>query len=155
MDANLVTAPSAVHELDPEALLLIVVGAHWRAEVSHRPLAYRLCETIRNRLKQTNGSRAAGDLSPIVCSDLWYLNDQQLAQRPIIALGDPALNAATAYLSTRLPTAFVLEQTLRVHLDPDFIEAQACIWGADESATVAGIDVFVERYLDEFLREAV
>jgi hypothetical protein len=53
-----------------------------------------------------------------------------------------------------LPTAFVIENTLRVHLDPEMIQLQACAWGVSASATASAVDLFVERYLDQFLRAA-
>lgn len=143
---------------DIERLVLVVVGAHLRAEAVDRPLAYRM----RDRIVQwQNENRARGEtedvmdgkaIRPIVCTDLWYLNDQALLGRPAICVGQPAVNAATAYLSNRLPTAFVVENKLRVHIDLEFIDRQACIWGVDGEATAAGVELFAEKYLDSFLR---
>ena len=39
--------PDAEPGLDPAYLVLIVVGAHLRAEEADRPLAYRLCEQVQ------------------------------------------------------------------------------------------------------------
>ena len=141
----------------PSELLLIVVGANLDAERRDRPLGYRLREQIL-RWQDERRSKATGDLpllQPIVCTDLWYLNDDSLRDKPVIALGDPSDNAAAAALANRLPTAFVIEHTLRVHMDLEFIDLQACLWGVNPSATVSAVDLFVERYLDDFLREAV
>lgn len=152
-------AESATGELALDRLLLLVVGAHPQAEADDRLLAYQLRRRIldwqeqwKRRAGAENGN---GLLQPLVCTDLWYLNDAMLRQRPVIALGDPAVNAATAYLSSRLPTAFVIEHTLRVQLDPEFIELQACLWGKTAQATSSAIDLFAERYLDDFLTEAL
>ena len=136
--------------LNIDSLLLIVVGAHIQAEASDRPLAYRLRDRI-SQWQQAEGCEADG-ITPFVCCDLWYLNDSELMQRPTIAVGDPEFNAATAYLANRLPTALVVDESLRVQLDPEFIELKACVWGVNPTATAGGVDVFVDRYLDAFLR---
>lgn len=139
-------------------MIMVVVGAHLRAEIDDRPLAYRLCDCMQRR--------SPGDAAPIktapphairptVCTDVWYLNNLELQERPVIALGEPGVNAATAYLCNRLPTALVIDNTLRIHLDADAAIPQACLWGANPAATSHAIDVFVERYLDGFLREAM
>ncbi len=58
-------------------------------------------------------------------------------------------------MAGRLPTAFVAEGSLRIHLDPEHIERHACLWGVDASATEAAVVIFTDRYLDGFLRRAV
>lgn len=154
-------------ELETGSLLLIVVGADLRAEISDRPLAYRLREQILRWQDEHDEAEADGiaesaglagnlghRLEPLVCSDLWYLNNPGLMARPTIAVGDPAVNAATAYLAPKLATALVIEQVFRVHLDLEYIELQACLWGVNPSATASAIDLFAERYLDVFLSEA-
>jgi len=128
--------------------VLLVVGAHLRAEREHRPLAY----TLRDRLAAMIGPD--GPLAPLVCTDLWYLNQPPLRARPTISLGSPAENALTAYLVDKLPVATAVEGLFAVQLDLEFIDLQACIWGADEDATAAAVDVFTDRYLDDFLRES-
>lgn len=129
----------------------MVVGAHLRAEVAHRPLGYGLCEAIG---RWQGGSPDAEPLSPILCTDLWYLNDQALMLQPTIAIGGPELNAVTAYLANRLPTALVIEGSLQVQLDPELVTLQACVWGADDQATAQGVALFTERYLEAFLSAA-
>lgn len=153
-------ASFADEQIDPRSLLLIVVGAHPRAERFDRPLAHRLAHAIECRLgdQRHRADPSAEDdfidLAPLVCTDLWYLNDSPLQRQPVVCIGEPSINAATAYLANHLPTAFVIENTLRIHLDPEFIEAQACIWGVNSAATSSGIDLFIERYLDGFLRQS-
>ncbi|UCD76142.1 MAG: hypothetical protein JSV91_04310 [Phycisphaerales bacterium] len=137
-------------DLNPESLLLIVVGAHLQAEANDRPLANRLRDRIV-QWQDTNGCAEDG-ITPYVCCDLWYLNTTDLMERPTIAIGDPEFNAATAYLANRLPTALVVDESLRVQLDPEFIELNACVWGVNPTATAGGVDLFVDRYLDGFLR---
>lgn len=143
-----------VKDVAVESLLLIVVGANLRAEIADRPLGYRLCERIDAWQNEVCAREELARLRPVVCTDVWYLNNNELMERPTIAIGDPAVNAACAYLSTRLPTAFVIEETLRVHLDPDFIDMQVCMWGASDEATASAVDLFVNRHMDAFLREA-
>ncbi len=137
--------------IEPLQRLLIVVGAHLLAEVSDRPLAYRLRERILRWLDEhlREGDRA---LDPIVCTDVWYLNNDDLLRDPAIAIGRPGLNAASAMLANRLPTAFLIDDTLQVQLDQEFVDQRACIFGADTQATASAADLFVERYLDAYLR---
>lgn len=135
----------------PDALLLIVVGASIRAELSDRMLAYRLREQIIH-WQETHDCH--DPLLPVVCTDLWYLNAAELREQPAITIGDPETNAATAYHARRLPTAFVIDETLRVQLDLDFIELVGCLWGVNASTTVSAVDLFIERYLDDYLQAA-
>ena len=90
----------------------------------------------------------------MLCTDLWYLNASELMLRPTISVGRPEHNAVSAYFANRLPTALVIERSLQVQLDPEFVTLQACVWGVDGPATRSGVDLFVQRYLDEFLRSA-
>ncbi|HRP62813.1 MAG TPA: hypothetical protein PK400_05940 [Phycisphaerales bacterium] len=142
-------------------LLLIVVGAHLRAEARHRPLGYRLRDAVLGWLDGQDAADIPVRLQPLVLTDLWYLNHDDLHGQPVIAIGEPEVNAASAYLGARLPAAFVIEDALRVQLDPEFIDLRACMWGAPASpgshapcSTAAAVDAFMERYLDEFLRAA-
>ncbi|MEE9130355.1 MAG: hypothetical protein V3T84_10070 [Phycisphaerales bacterium] len=136
---------------DTDTLLLVVVGAHLRAELTDRPLAYMLVE----RIEAWQRRHVEADwLAPLVCSDLWYLNAAELLSRPTICLGRPGVNAASAFFANRLPTAFVLEETFQVQLDLEFITMQACVWGVNAAATASGVELFEDRYLDPFLRAA-
>lgn len=135
---------------DPQRLL-IVVGAHLQAEVSDRPLAYRLREQVL-RWFDEHVDEGMPTLEPIVCTDVWYLNNDDLLREPAIALGRPGLNAASAFLANRLPVAFLIDDTLQVQLDQEFIDQRACIYGADLESTASAVDLFVERYLDAYLR---
>ncbi len=136
---------------NPDRLLLIVVGAHLRAEQSDRPLGYRLRESV---LRWQAGHPEAEPLRPVLCTDLWYLNAQDLMQQPTISVGAPDLNAVSAMFANRLPTALVVDQSLQVQLDPEFVTLRACVWGVDAHATASGVEIFETRYLDRFLRSA-
>ncbi|HVP73853.1 MAG TPA: hypothetical protein VMS30_08950 [Phycisphaerales bacterium] len=145
------TTPSA-DVPQSESLLLLVTGSTIASEMRDRPIAYRLRERVLGWLDAArNGNGEAPVLQPVVCSDLWYLNARELDDRPAIAIGEPSSNAATALISSRLPTAFVIEGSLRVHLDPEFIDLRAALWGVTAASTAAAIDLFAERYLDAFL----
>lgn len=141
-------------ELNPatDTLLLIVVGASIRAELADRPIADRLQERIR--MWQDERESCLHPLQPVVCTDLWYLNAPDLMARPTISIGEPQTNAATAYLANRLPTAFVIDETLRIQLDHEFIDLHSCLWGVTPETTAKASDLFVERYLDVFLMAA-
>ncbi len=138
-----------IRELEAKALVLIVVGAHLEAETTDRALAYRLREHV---LAWQDVIACPEPVCPVVCSDLWYLNNQPLRLRPTITLGRPETNAATAYLAARVPTAFVLEDVYRIQFDPELIDLNACIWGSRPQATADAMECFIDRYLDEFLR---
>jgi len=137
--------------MDADNLLLLVVGADLRAELGDRPLATRLREAI---LQWQNANECDAPLLPVICTDVWYLNTTDLMSRPTISLGDPGVNAATAYLTPHLPTAFVMEHTLRIHMDPELVDARACLWGASAGATASAVEIFTRRHLDDFLRAA-
>ncbi len=134
-----------------EELLLVVVGAHLRSEIADRPLANRLVRLIRSwqAAMLEDGDTA---LIPVVCSDVWFLNDRDLMQQPCIAIGEPGHNAATAYYAARLPKSYVVENVCAVQFDPQFLDGSVCLWGADVRATEAAFVAFVERHLDPYLR---
>lgn len=136
---------------ETENLLLIVVGAHLRSEIADRPLAQRLLRLIRNWQAATLES---GDepLLPVICTDVWYLNDRELMQQPCIVIGEPGYNAATAYYAARAPKVYVVEDVCAVQFDPEFLDPSVCIWGSDARGTEAGFDAFVARHLDRYLK---
>lgn len=131
--------------------MLIVTGVTLRAEAVDRPIAYRLRETVSDRLAAlTSGSDT---LAPevVVCSDVWWLNHAELRVCPTISVGAPESSALTAYLASRLPTAFAVTPRFVVQTDLSLTDLMACCWGASGDATSAAVDAFVERYLDDFL----
>ena len=80
-------------------------------------------------------------------------SDQALRTRPTIAIGAPEVNAATAYLASRVPTRFAMEGSYRIQLDPEYIERRVCLWGTTTRTTTEALDQFIQRYLDDFLQE--
>ncbi|MFM9995348.1 MAG: hypothetical protein ACKVU4_06050 [Phycisphaerales bacterium] len=137
-----------------DQLILIVVGAHLRAETGDRPLAYLLRQRMLEWLGEGEGDGQYGG-SVVVCSDVWYLNREELRSRPAISVGGPGVNAFSAFLADKLPSAFSIEGVLLVQLDLDFEDRLACVWGMDHASTVSAVDAFIERYLDDFMTAAV
>ena len=137
--------------LDPANLLLIVTGAHLRAEQADRPLAHRLQKRIETWV-QRHDSALDAPLLPMTCCDLWYLNQPALQRRPTISIGGPGVNALSAYFYRRLDPALVRDKHLIIQLDPEFVDLRVCLWGPDHQRTVEALEIFVRRFLDGFLR---
>jgi len=90
-------------------------------------------------------------LAIITCTDLWYLNDATMMNRPTITVGRPGVNAAAAYHANRVPASFAVEDLVHMHFDPEFVEQVACIWGRNEESTATACTMFADRYLEAFL----
>ncbi len=132
-------------------LLLIVVGAHLRAEIADRPLGYRLAEVISNWLRQRS-PKLNVRFAPVVCSDVWYMNQEKLQRRPTISVGGPGVNALSAYYAQKLNPAVVSENQMIIQLDPEFVDLRVCVWGMNHELTIAALDHFISQYLDGYLR---
>ena len=137
-------------DLETSRLLPVVVGAHPRSELADRPLANRLVAAIRQWQRQ-HEEESELRMTPIVMTDLWYLNDRELLLQPSIAIGEPSLNAASAYFGTRLPMAYVVDGKLQVLADLSFLEPSVTMWGVDAYATRTALDWFISRHLARFL----
>ncbi len=135
----------------PDRLLLVVVGAPLEAERIDRPLALQLSATIT---AIQNDLEVSDPYEIITCTDVWFLNDAGLLSHPVISIGRPQSNAATAFLAGRLPTALIVDHAYRIHFDTYGVEQQACIWGTNAVTTRAAVDAFHQRYLNCFLRLA-
>jgi hypothetical protein len=138
-------------ELDDQPVVLIVVGACLRAEVGDRPLAYRLQRRIRRWLNR-NAETLQMPIEPLVCSDVWYLNSDELQQKPTISLGGPGVNALSALYAQELDEEPDEQTHVLIQIDPEFTDLRTAIWGMDHELTAKGVDVFGRRYLDDFLR---
>lgn len=139
--------------LDP---LLIVVGAHLTAEAHDRPIAIGLRDAIAGDLvRLRHADPDLPTLRPIVCTDVWYLNNDELRARPTVSIGGPAHNALSAYLADRLPSAFAVDDLLLVQMDPEFPELLVSCWGVNPEATAQAVDAFRARFLGSFLRAAL
>jgi hypothetical protein len=148
--------------VDATNLLLIVVGAHLRAEMADRPLAYRLRERVHAWLEKFGAGINVG-VVPVVCSDVWYMNQEALHGRPTISLGGPGVNALSAYYFKKLQTAPGIatpsapggpggDTQVFIQLDPEFIDLRVCIWGMNHDLTVDALELFTRKHLDGYLR---
>ncbi len=127
----------------------MVVGAHLRAEAIDRPLAHNVRDQIQRRLE----SRGAGEIPhldhALVCTDLWYLNQPELRRRPTITIGPPEVNALTAYLADKIPSADARRGEWVVQFESG--DAMAACWGTSPGGTAHAVRVFLDRYLESFL----
>ncbi|MCC6322005.1 MAG: hypothetical protein IT438_11290 [Phycisphaerales bacterium] len=140
--------------LETDCMIPIVVGAHPRAEHTDRPIAYRLRE-LMNLWLANHAEHLPDPLTPIVVTDVWYLNDAALRERPSVSVGGPNVNAFTAYLADKLPSAFTIDDVLTVQMDLAMSDVLAACWGTGSPDTLRAVDAFCERYLDQFMDAAV
>ncbi len=140
-------------EVDVSHLILVVVGAHLRAEAADRPLGYELCERIRQWVA-AHGDDLHDPMEPVVCSDVWYVNKKELQSRPTISIGGPGVNALAAYYAQKLDASMIEDDQIVVQLDPEFVDLRVCVWGVDHEQTRRALELFVDQKLDGFLRAA-
>ena len=141
---------------DPSNLLLIVAGAHLRAEEGDRPLAYRIKDSAEAWLeRERRDHRLETAVRPLVCSDVWYMNHEPLQQRPTISVGGPGVNALTAFYAQRIHPLHLREEDMIIQLDPEFVDLRVCAWGMDHARTSGSVELFIQRYLDPYLRAVV
>lgn len=133
-----------------DQLLLVVVGAHLRAEVADRPLADRMVRQIRAWQRHSLDDLDE-PLMPLVCTDMWYLNESSLLERPAIVIGEPGVNAASAFYATRLPQAIVVDNAWEIRMDPECIDLRVALWGEGPAQTEKATDEFAKRCLDRYL----
>ena len=145
-------------DIDTDRLICIVVGVQLRAELGDRPLAYRVEQELKQRLEAALGKPPGGEpprLSPVVMSDVLYLNNDELQTRPAISVGGPAMNALSATLVDKLPTAVAVEDTLVIQMDLDMQDPRCAVWGMNHLDTVRAVELFVTKYLDAFVEGVV
>ncbi len=143
--------PDADPGLDPTHLLLIVVGAHLRAEAADRPLAYRLREEVMRWVRKHEGSLAT-PIYPVVCTDIWYLNHSVLHARPTVSIGGPGVNALSAHFARSIAGREESDAQVVIQIDPEFTDLRVSIWGTDHELTEKGLAVFLNDYLEGFLK---
>ena len=134
--------------VDIDHVIPIVVGAHLRAELGDRQRAYAVGEAV---IKCMATYELSGPPWPIVCSDLWYLNQTKLRTRPTICIGHPEVNAATAAMSPTLETILLVEGAYRIQGDPEFINLKCALWGIDDAHTKQCVEHFIKNVLPNFL----
>ena len=152
-------------DVDETNAVLIVVGSHLRAEERDRPLAYGLQKRIEHWRDQ-HADQLDVPLTPLVCTDLWYLNHADLQRRPTICLGGPGVNALAAINANQSDDDYAesgepprepeaLEPRVTIMIDPDFTHLRVGIWETDTELTEKGVQLFSDRYLDAYLRACV
>lgn len=134
--------------IEPNHVLPIVVGAHLCAEVGDRTRGNQVKDAIIRWMKENNINDPPW---PLVCSDLWYLNQIELKTQPTICIGHPEINAATAAISVRLQTAAFVDDSYRIQLDPEFIECTCCLWGVNDANTQLAVEAFIADFLPALL----
>jgi hypothetical protein len=141
-------------EIDTERLIWIVTGVQLRAELGDRPLAYRIETELRQRLNDLLDKPPEGEVprwSPVVVSDVYYLNSDATDDAPAISIGGPGVNALSASLVNALPTAVAIEDTLLVQMDVEMNDPRVAVWGMNHLDTVRAVDLFIAKgYLDIF-----
>lgn len=131
--------------VDLSLIVPVVVGAHIEAELADRATAQWLADQLTDEFAQ----RSPG-LRAVVCTDLWYLNDDRLRSRPAVSVGEPELNAYTAFLADKLPDVYSVRDVLIVQLDLHAVDLVAACWGRDAPATRLAAQAFAERYMGGF-----
>lgn len=149
----------------PEKLILVVVGAHIRAELHDRAAAGKVRLAIERALaekwpvsddpEQSREDAIAARPRVLILTDLWRLNDPHLAPLPQVVIGHPEVNAVSAFLVDKVPPAFVIDGELAVQFDAAEPEAVAICWGTTHAATTRAAEEFIDRYLDSFADAAI
>jgi hypothetical protein len=145
-------------DIDADRLLFIVTGVSLTAEVGDRPLAYLVEREIRQRLTRLLPATPDGQppvLSPVVVSDVFYLNNESIQSRPTISVGGPGVNMLAGTLVEKVPMAVAVENVLVVQMDVAFSDLRASIWGMTHVDTIRAVDLFVTKYLDDYLEAII
>lgn len=134
-------------EYDLDRLVLIVTGTTLRAEDVDRPLANRLAEEVRKRLPSESGWRC------LVISDVYYINDEDLRDCPVISVGGPGVNHLAGVFLRELSPALAIDGILLIQMDVALEDLRASIWGMDHEKTVEALNTFIGKgYLDRFIQ---
>jgi hypothetical protein len=147
-------------DIDTSRLLWIVTGVQLRAELGDRPLAYRIEQESKRILKELLPPPTDEDplplISPAVISDVYYLNNDEIQNQPLISIGGPGVNAVSNTLLNDVPTAVAIEDSLLIQMDVEMHDLRCCVWGMDHLQTVQAVDTFLAKgYLDTFLKGVV
>lgn len=135
--------------------ILIVVGAHMRAEVADRPLAYTLRDAV-NTWRTEHGAQLTNVVpEAVVITDVWYLNNEELHDKPTIALGGPGINALSQAFAQSMDHQPSGDSQVLIQFDPEYTDLRACVWGTDHALTKQGLELFIAQYLDGFLQAVV
>lgn len=139
-----------------EIIFFLVVGSHPYAERDDRPTVYRLQAEIDRTIKEfvTQQEYVGPPLRTQILTDLWFMNDASLVASPAIALGTAGTNAAVAHFSLRLPQAMVVDGGFEILLDRTAGDHRVCLRGIDRKSTADAVDVFVTKFLAEWIESS-
>ena len=133
-------------DLDLDKTVLVATGVSVRAEQVDRPLAYRIAEAITDRL----GTETVWQ--PLVISDVYYLNTDELHRCPVISVGGPGVNRLSAVLFREIPSVLTIDNILIIQMDARLKDRRCCLWGMNHDQTVEALDLFLKLgHLDRFL----
>lgn len=147
-------------EIDTSRLICIVTGVQLKAELGDRPLAYRVEQDAKRLLKELLPAPTGEDplplLSPVVITDVYYLNSEEMQEQPVISVGGPGVNAVSNAFVNEVPTAVAIEDSLLVQMDVEMNDLRCAVWGMDHLQTVQAVDLFIAKgYLETFVRGVV
>jgi len=127
---------------------VIVVGASPRAERYDRPVAYRLAGLLDEACSKSGMSAKH---TVLVCTDVWYLNDDSLSGVPVVSVGGFAANALSAWMRDKLETIAGEDGWYAVQADDRDRPTRAVVWGINPEGTARAAEVFAEQLLEQFL----
>lgn len=146
-------------DIDTDRLIWIVTGVQLKAELGDRPLAYRIEAEARRLLADLLGKAPEGELprlSAAVISDVYYLNNTEIQDRPVIAVGGPGVNMLAGKFVEDLPTAVAIENQLVIQMDVEMNDRRCAVWGMDHLTTVQAVELFIVKgYLETFITAVV
>jgi hypothetical protein len=146
-------------DIEVDCLIPIITGVQLKAELGDRPLAYRIEAEVRKLLDELLGKPEPGQpprLAPIVLSDVYFLNHEEIQARPFIAVGGPGVNIVSANLVEEIPTAVAIENVLVVQMDLELKDLRCSVWGMDHLSTVRAVETFIVKgYLESFVKGVV
>ncbi len=146
-------------DIDTDRLLWIVTGVQLTAELGDRPLAYRVERETRALLAKLLPPFPKDQpprLAPAVISDVFYLNNDSVHDRPLISIGGPGVNALSGLLVNELPTAVSIDDTLVVQMDLEMNDPRCAVWGMNHLQTVQAVELFVSKgYLETFVKGVI
>ena len=134
--------------IESEQVLPIVVGAHLRAEAGDRSRANQVRDAIVGWMRDNDINDPPW---PLVCCDLWYLNQIELKTQPTICIGHPEINAATAAIAATLQTVALVDDSYRIQLDPEYIDCTCCFWGVDDAHSKHATEAFIADFMPKLL----
>ncbi|MEZ6209953.1 MAG: hypothetical protein R3B46_01725 [Phycisphaerales bacterium] len=77
------------------------------------------------------------DMDVMLCTDVWYLNNDALQPRPTVSVAG-RVNALSAFLIDKVPTAFAIDDVLSIHMDAEDADPIACVWDEPRGRWRAG-----------------